>query len=104
MFHKGGRYGIEPRRTRFQPERNKAFPGKEELLAIAHEKPEFLSANVVLRPLVQDTLLPTVAYVAGPSEIAYHAQLKPLYAELGIPQPIIYPGPAHRSLKNVLSM
>jgi uncharacterized protein YllA (UPF0747 family) len=30
-------------------------------------------------------------YVAGPSEIAYHAQLKPVYEEFSLPQPILYP-------------
>jgi uncharacterized protein YllA (UPF0747 family) len=50
-----------------------------------------LSTNVILRPIAQDTLLPTVAYVAGPSEIAYHAQLSPVYRAFDIPQPVIYP-------------
>lgn len=50
-----------------------------------------LSPNVIMRPLVQDSLLPTVAYVAGPSEIAYFAQLKSLYAWAQRPMPIIFP-------------
>ncbi len=49
------------------------------------------SPNVLLRPLVQDSLLPTVAYVAGPSELAYLGQAKPLYAEFGRPQPVVFP-------------
>jgi len=50
-----------------------------------------LSPNVVMRPLVQDSLLPTVAYVGGPGEIAYFAQLKNLYAWAQRPMPIIFP-------------
>ena len=50
-----------------------------------------LSPNVVMRPLVQDSLLPTVAYVAGPGEIAYFAQLKTLYSWAQRPMPVIYP-------------
>lgn len=91
LFHKGGRYLIEPRETDFSLKGTRAFFQKEELLAFVRETPEVFSPNVILRPLCQDTLLPTVSYVGGPSEIAYHAQLQPLYEYLGVPQPVIYP-------------
>jgi bacillithiol biosynthesis cysteine-adding enzyme BshC len=64
---------------------------KEELLSWAREKPFLFSPNVLLRPLLQDALLPTVAYVAGPAEIAYFAQLKGVYEEFGLPMPVVYP-------------
>jgi len=64
---------------------------KEELLHYLHTHPEVFSPNVVLRPLMQDYLLPTALYVAGPSEIAYFAQLKPLYHALDLPMPLLYP-------------
>jgi bacillithiol synthase len=91
LFHKGGRYLIEPREHDFSLKGTRHFLNKDELLRIALDTPEMLSPNVVLRPLAQDTLLPTLAYIAGPSEIAYYAQLKPVYEEFGITQPIIYP-------------
>ncbi|MFC1492438.1 bacillithiol biosynthesis cysteine-adding enzyme BshC [candidate division KSB1 bacterium] len=50
-----------------------------------------LSGDVLTRPLLQDYLLPTIAYVAGPSELAYMGQLKKLYGFLGINMPVIYP-------------
>lgn len=91
LFHKGGRYSIEPREHDFSLRGTRHFLTPEELATIARETPEQLSPNVILRPIVQDTLLPTVAYVAGPSEVAYHAQLTPLYAHFGVPQPVLYP-------------
>jgi bacillithiol biosynthesis cysteine-adding enzyme BshC len=47
-----------------------------------------LSPNALLRPVVQDFMLPTVAYVGGPAEIAYFAQSQVIYAELGRPMPV----------------
>jgi len=64
---------------------------KEELLALAEEKPFLFSPNVLLRPLFQDALLPTVAYIAGPGEIAYFGQLKGVYESFRLPMPVIYP-------------
>jgi len=54
-------------------------------------EPASFSPNVLLRPLVQDSLLPTVAYVAGPNEIAYFAQAQVLYRELLGRMPVIVP-------------
>jgi len=64
---------------------------KEDLLALAKDKPFLFSPNVLLRPIYQDTLLPTVAYIGGPGEIAYFAQLKGVYETFGLPMPVIYP-------------
>jgi bacillithiol biosynthesis cysteine-adding enzyme BshC len=91
LFHKGGRYLIEPREHDFSLKGTRHFLQKDELLKIATENPELISPNVVLRPIAQDTLLPTLIYVAGPSEVAYYAQLKPVYEDFNVLQPIIYP-------------
>jgi bacillithiol biosynthesis cysteine-adding enzyme BshC len=91
LFHKGGRYLIEPRENDFSLRGTRHFLQSDELAGIAREQPELLSPNVVLRPLAQDYLLPTIAYVAGPSEIAYHAQLKPVYEHMELIQPVLFP-------------
>jgi bacillithiol biosynthesis cysteine-adding enzyme BshC len=59
------------------------------VIARVHQSPHGVGPNVLLRPLVQDTLFPTVCYVAGPSELAYFAQLKPIYAAHGVPMPLV---------------
>ncbi len=55
-----------------------------ELEAIAREQPDRLSGNVLLRPVLESFLLPTVAYVAGPGELRYLALTPPLYRHLGV--------------------
>jgi bacillithiol biosynthesis cysteine-adding enzyme BshC len=57
--------------------------------AVAH--PERFSPNVLLRPVVQDKLFPTVCYVAGPSELAYQAQLGAIYKAFNVEVPLLYP-------------
>jgi bacillithiol biosynthesis cysteine-adding enzyme BshC len=61
-----------------------------ELAAEAAEHPERFSPNVVLRPIVQDRIFPTVCYVAGPSELAYQAQLGGVYRAFGVEAPLLH--------------
>jgi bacillithiol biosynthesis cysteine-adding enzyme BshC len=61
------------------------------LVQQAVERPAEFSPNVLLRPVVQDTLFPTVCYVAGPSELAYLGQLRGVYDHFGVPMPLMYP-------------
>jgi len=65
------------------------------LLEMLKDNPYLFSPNVLLRPVMQDALLPTVAYVGGPSEVAYLAQAAPLYDRFfrsnGERMPVIFP-------------
>jgi bacillithiol synthase len=62
----------------------------DELAEETRNHPEHFSPNVLLRPLVQDTVFPTICYVAGPNELAYLGQLKDVYGHFGIPMPLFY--------------
>lgn len=57
---------------------------KNELLEIAKNNPEKFSPGALLRPIFQDTILPTVAYIAGAGEIAYSSQITELYDLFGL--------------------
>ncbi len=91
MFHHGGRYALEPHPEGFSLKGTRKTFSVDEVLAFLHTDQNLFSPNVVLRPICQDYLFPTLAYVAGPSEVAYFAQFKLLYEHFGIPEPIIYP-------------
>jgi bacillithiol biosynthesis cysteine-adding enzyme BshC len=56
------------------------------LQQLAAAEPERLSPNVLLRPVVESALLPTVAYMAGPAELAYLGLTLPIYQRMRIPR------------------
>jgi bacillithiol biosynthesis cysteine-adding enzyme BshC len=62
-----------------------------ELLAALRADPLRCSTSALLRPIVQDELLPTAAYVGGPGEVAYLAQLPPLYRSFERTPPLVVP-------------
>ncbi|WP_445506115.1 bacillithiol biosynthesis cysteine-adding enzyme BshC [Niallia sp. 03190] len=64
---------------------------KKQLKEIASEFPNKLSNNVVTRPITQDLLFPTLAFIGGPGEIAYWAELKKAFEWMGIKMPPIVP-------------
>lgn len=82
----------------FDPESG-SFTGKngevsfsfDELHEIANEFPEKLSNNVVTRPLMQEWLFPTLAFIGGPGEIAYWAELKLVFEHFGLKMPPLVP-------------
>ncbi|MFK2824902.1 bacillithiol biosynthesis cysteine-adding enzyme BshC [Bacillus sp. B190/17] len=62
---------------------------KAELLVLLENEPEKFSNNVVTRPLMQEWLFPTLAFIAGPGEIAYWAELKSAFERLDMKMPPI---------------
>jgi len=64
---------------------------REELLALADRMPEKLSTNALSRPLMQDYVLPVLAAVLGPSELAYWGVLGPAFEAFGLRMPVMVP-------------
>ncbi|MFL6556422.1 MAG: bacillithiol biosynthesis cysteine-adding enzyme BshC, partial [Bacillus sp. (in: firmicutes)] len=64
---------------------------REQLVEHAEENPAALSNNVVTRPLMQEWLFPTIAFIAGPGEISYWAELKLVFEHFQIKMPPIVP-------------
>jgi len=87
-LEEAGRHAIRYRDNEFVV--GDATRSAEALRAEAQSHPERFSPNVLLRPVVQDQLFPTICYVSGPSELAYQAQLGGVYRECGVEAPLLY--------------
>lgn len=91
-IHEGNRYLLEPRDNDvYALKHSRTKFSKDELYSILESNPEKFSWNVVTRPICEDYLLPTVAYIAGPSEVSYFGQFKEVYNFFDITMPVIYP-------------
>ena len=89
FYLEGGRRAIRQQDGRFVVgDRQYAAPA---LVQQATSQPAGFSPNVLLRPIVQDTIFPTICYVAGPNELAYLGQLRGVYEHFGVPMPLFYP-------------
>ncbi|MEP5613140.1 MAG: bacillithiol biosynthesis cysteine-adding enzyme BshC [Cyclobacteriaceae bacterium] len=62
-----------------------------EIRQLLKDHPEKFSPNVILRPLYQETILPNLAYVGGPSEAVYWLQLKSVFTHFKTPFPLLMP-------------
>ena len=63
----------------------------EEIKSLIKSNPERFSPNVILRPLYQETILPNLAYVGGPSEVIYWLQFKSLFDHFDTAFPLLMP-------------
>ncbi len=98
FFHRGAATGPRFRLTRRPPpDSGWALSGSNEIVsseavadALACDPLRF-STSALLRPIVQDTLLPVAAYVGGPAEVSYFAQLGPIYDYFRMAPPLVVP-------------
>jgi bacillithiol synthase len=79
----------------------------DEWVEIAEREPSYFSSNVLLRPVVQDFLLPTLLYIGGPSELAYYPLSRGVFHAHGRKLPplllrqrmTLYPPSVRRNMK-----
>ncbi|WP_231378690.1 bacillithiol biosynthesis cysteine-adding enzyme BshC [Virgibacillus sp. CM-4] len=93
FFHKDNER-ILLRRTadgQWQGKQNEVLLSTEEIISVAKENPESLSNNVVTRPVMQELVFPTLAFIGGPGEISYWSALKPAFHALEINMPPVLP-------------
>ncbi len=62
---------------------------EDEIIKELHQHPERFSANVILRGVFQETILPNIAFIGGGGELAYWLELKDLFAALNVPYPVL---------------
>jgi bacillithiol biosynthesis cysteine-adding enzyme BshC len=80
----GGRDRLVRDGERFTTRRTRLSHSLADLERIAEREPERLSANVLLRPVLESALLPTVAYCGGPGELRYLPLAAPVFQHLGV--------------------
>src|SRR5260370_1224333 len=71
----------------------------DDLLPLLEADPLRFSSSALMRPILQDHLVPTAAYVGGPAEVSYFAQLPPLYEIFQLPMPLVIPRARFRLLE-----
>ncbi|HSK18938.1 MAG TPA: bacillithiol biosynthesis cysteine-adding enzyme BshC [Longimicrobiales bacterium] len=74
--------------------RERSGIGEGALFEMIEAYPDRFSPNVLLRPVVESAVFPTLAYVAGPSELSYFAQIGCLFEAHGILPPVVVPRPS----------
>ncbi len=89
-------YKVAGRREPLRSRNGQFFAGdseftRDQLAAAVQSAPEKFTPSALLRPVVQDTLLPTAAYFGGPAEIAYMAQSQVAYRKILGRMPAILP-------------
>jgi bacillithiol biosynthesis cysteine-adding enzyme BshC len=80
---------IEAEGTKYKVNDTVLSFSKEEIISELHEHPERFSANVILRPVFQELILPNIAFIGGGGEIAYWLELKKVFEAVQVPYPVL---------------
>lgn len=91
LHHEQGRLLLHKDEDKFADRRGNVAYAKDELLALTESAPDVLSTNALTRPLMQDYVLPVLAAVLGPSELAYWGILGSAFETFGLKMPVLVP-------------
>lgn len=91
LHDESGRLLLNRQDGQFADRKGTVLLSREALLAMTREAPERLSTNALTRPLMQDYLLPVLAAVLGPAELAYWGILRPAFEAFGLRVPLLIP-------------
>lgn len=106
FHHDGGRDRLVREDGSWHHRRSRTRLGDARVRELLAGGPDAFSPNVLLRPVLESALFPTLAYVAGPGELAYFAQIGCLFRAHGIEPPVVFPRHAvtlvHEKVRHVL--
>jgi len=91
IYEEGQRLLLERKQDQFTTKDGRYQYSREQLLTLLETDPTRFSANVVTRPLMQEHLFPTFAFIGGPGEVAYWAYFHHVFAHFGYQLPIVLP-------------
>lgn len=92
FIHKDGeRLLLEKKDDQFFEKQGERSWTENELLQLLNRTPFPFSNNVVTRPVIQDMILPVIAFIAGPGELKYWGTLKKVFHTFQICMPLVYP-------------
>ncbi len=91
LHHETGRLLLSRENGRFTDRKGTVSLTRQEMLQMTVQTPDRLSTNALTRPLMQDFLLPVLAAVLGPSELAYWGVLRPAFESFGFRVPLLIP-------------
>ena len=86
-----GRERLQRATGGFWLKRSDRHLSRQRIMRLVEESPHTISPNVLLRPVVESSIFPTLAYVGGPGELAYFGQLAGLFRFHGVGMPIVTP-------------
>jgi len=88
-LHNGERSRIKKSNGKFIVDSSENELSQDELLDVLENHPERFSPNVIMRPLLQECILPNIAYVGGAGELTYWLELKEAFKHYELPYPAL---------------